>query len=93
MRQCPDVDLVIEQPTLRQRATVQVKSRASQAVLDDHLERFRRSGEDCTFFVCHSCNGALAVRGEPRAHLWTGDQLTELAVKNGLYDWLVERAG
>ncbi len=88
-----DVDLVIEQPTLRERATVQVKSRASQAVLDAHIERFRRSGEVRTFFVCHSPVGALAVGDEPRAHLWIGDELTELAVKSGLYDWLVERVG
>ena len=89
-----EVDLVIEQPTLEERATVQVKSRASQAVLDDHIERYRRSGASRTFFVCHSPDGALSSGvDDARVHVWTGDRLAELAVKSGLYDWLIERVG
>ena len=84
----------VEQPMLDERATVQVKSRASQAVLDDHIERYRRSGAARTFFVCHSPDGVLSsAADDARVHVWTGDRLAELAVKSGLYDWLIERVG
>lgn len=36
-----DIDLLIEQPTIGETASVQVKSRASQAVLGEHLDYFR----------------------------------------------------
>ncbi len=88
-----DVDLVIEQPTLGERASVQVKSRAGQAELDAHIAHFRSSGEARTFFVCHSPTAELRVGDETRVHLWTGDALAELATKSGLYDWLVDRVG
>ena len=39
-----DVDLILEQPTTGEKAFVQVKSKAGQAVLDDYVDRFRRSG-------------------------------------------------
>jgi hypothetical protein len=43
---------------------VQVKSRTSQAELNDYLDRFRRDGS-CNrfFFVCHSAAGALSLPG------------------------------
>lgn len=88
-----DIDLIIEQPTLGERATVQVKSRASQAVLDEHIEHFRRAGETRTFFICHSPQGHLSVAGSPGVHLWTGDALAAITIKSGLFDWLVERVG
>ena len=73
-------------------AFVQVKSQASQAVLDDYLQRFRASGDDRFFFVCHTAQGALALPNEPRLHLFEGARLADAAVKNGLFDWLVERS-
>jgi len=36
-----DVDLIMEEPTTGERAFVQVKSKATQAILDDYLDRFR----------------------------------------------------
>ncbi len=88
-----DVDLVLEQPTTGERAFVQVKSKASQAVLDNYLDRYRRDGS-CQrfFFVCHSPNGALSMVEDDRLHIWAGERLAETAVKAGLYDWLIERA-
>ena len=87
-----DVDLLMEQPTTGETAFVQVKSRASQAVLDDYIERFRASGYDRFFFVCHSASGRLALPDEPGLHLFEGEALADAAVKNGLFDWLVERS-
>lgn len=88
-----DIDLIMEQPTTGEVAFVQVKSKANQAVLDDYLGRFRRSGYDRFFFVCHSAHGKLTLPVEPRIHLFEGERLADAAVKNGLYDWLVERSG
>jgi hypothetical protein len=87
-----DVDIVMEQPTTRETAFVQVKSRADQAVLDDYLRRFRGSGHDRFFFVCHSARGALTLPSEVGLHLLEGPRLAEAVVRNGLFDWLVERS-
>ena len=88
-----DIDLMIEQPTIGETASVQVKSRASQATLDEHLEYFAASGLTRSFFVCHSPDGALTTSGVPGIHLWTGEQLAAIAVKSGLFEWLMDRVG
>ena len=88
-----DIDLLIEQPTLDERASVQVKSRAGQAVLDEHIALFAASGLGRTFFVCHSPDGALTTRGAFGVHLWTNTHLAEIAVRSGLFEWLMERVG
>ncbi|MFI5387679.1 MAG: restriction endonuclease [Fimbriimonadales bacterium] len=88
-----DVDLVMEQPTTGERAFVQVKSKANQAVLDDYVDRFRGSGYDRFFFVCHSAQGALTLHDGAHLHLFEGERLADAAVKNGLFDWLMERSG
>ncbi|TIP06456.1 MAG: hypothetical protein E5X72_01695 [Mesorhizobium sp.] len=87
-----DLDLVVEHPTTNETAFVQVKSRAGQATLDDYLERFRRSRYDRFFFVCHSADGALSLPPGANLHLFEGERLADAAVKNGLFDWLVERS-
>jgi len=88
-----DTDLVIEQPTTGETAFVQVKSKAAQAVLDDYMGRFRRSGTyDRMFFVCHSPAGILSVDDAAGVHIWVGDRLADMSVKAGLFDWLIERS-
>ncbi len=87
-----DVDLILEQPTTGEKAFIQVKSKAGQSVLDDYIDRFRRSGTyDRLFFVCHSPRGPLSTEGDARLHVWAGDRLAEAAVRAGLFDWLTER--
>ena len=89
----PEVDMILEQPTTGERASVQVKSKATQTVLDEHIANFRRSiTSDRTFFVCHSPEGALSAANQPGVHLWTDDVLAGVAVKSGLFDWLMERS-
>jgi hypothetical protein len=86
-----DVDLVLEQPASGEKAFVQVKSKAGQAVLDDYVDRFRCSGtHQRMFFVCHSPKGALSAEGDARLHIWAGDRLADAAVRAGLFDWLTE---
>jgi hypothetical protein len=87
-----DVDLVIEQIATGERAFVQVKSKADQAVLTDYIDRFRASGDcDRMFFVCHSPTGALrkTQEGADDIDIWTGRQLAEKVVRSGLFDWVV----
>jgi hypothetical protein len=87
-----DVDLILTQPTIGETAWVQVKSKTSQAELNDYLDRFRRDGScDRFFFVCHSAAGALSLATEPRLHLWTGDRLSDAAIDAGLFSWLIDR--
>ena len=86
-----DTDLILEHPTTGETAFVQVKSRAAPAMLADYIERFRASGFDRMFFVCHSPVGALACDA-PDVHLWLGERLAEQTVRAGLFDWLVEKA-
>ncbi len=88
-----DVDLILELPTTGERAFVQVKSRATLAVLADYIERYQSSGAfDRMFFVCHSYRGALPVHDDANLHLLVGPQLATMAIKAGLYDWLVDRS-
>ncbi|MCB4803402.1 hypothetical protein QO001_003063 [Methylobacterium brachiatum] len=88
-----EVDLVVEQPATGERGFVQVKSRATQAVLADSIAAYRTSdGYARMFFVCHSPVGALAADG-PDVHLLTGGELARRSVEAGLLDWLIERNG
>lgn len=88
-----DTDLVLEQPTTGERAFVQVKSKAGQAVLDDYVGRYRRAnGYDRLFFICHSPRSELTNGEDPNLHVWAGPRLADAAVKAGLFDWLVERS-
>ena len=88
-----DVDIVLQQPATGEVAFVQVKSKANQAVLDDYLGRFERSGlYDRFFFVCHTLQKSVLPRETDRVHVWTGDRLADAAVNAGLFDWLLERS-
>lgn len=87
-----DIDLALEQPTTRERAFVQVKSSANQAAYDDYLARFEADGTyDRFYFVCHSPTEAISSGARPRAHVWSGAALAEVAVDAGLIDWLIEK--
>jgi hypothetical protein len=89
-----DADIVVEQPITGETAFVQVKSKASQALLDDYVGRFEANPEwSRMIFACHSPTGAIDTRGHPRVILWDRAHLSEAVIRTGLYDWLVERAG
>jgi hypothetical protein len=88
-----DVDLELKHPTTGETAFVQVKSRASQAVLDDYIARYRAAGRyDRMFLVCHSPKGRWKAEESSDIHLWLGATLAERAISAGLYDWLIERS-
>ncbi len=89
-----DIDLALEQPATGERAFVQVKSRASQRVVDDYVTRFRRnSNYDRFFLVCHTTSGDLPSDAESGVHVWSGQRLAKRAIRAGLTDWIVQRVG
>ncbi|MBL8566275.1 MAG: hypothetical protein JNM89_11220 [Hyphomicrobiaceae bacterium] len=61
--------------------------------MDEHISYFASSGLTRTFFVCHSPDGTLSTGGAPGVHLWTGEYLADVAVKSGLFEWLMDRVG
>ncbi len=88
-----DVDLAIYEPATGARGFVQVKSRATQAVLDDYLERYETGGGyDHLFFICHSPRGELSAHDRSDVHIWVRERLAEMAIQSGLYDWLLSRS-
>lgn len=88
-----DIDLALEQPTTGERAFVQVKSKATPAVLQAYIARFQAdSTYQRMFFVCHSPHGTLPPSSDDAAiHVWVGPQLANMTVQAGLLDWLIER--
>jgi hypothetical protein len=87
----PDVDLVVAQAATGERAFVQVKSRATQAVLDDYIARFESSGLDRMFFICHSPATVLIGPDDNRIHVWANRDLAIKVNTAGLFEWLIER--
>ncbi len=86
-----DSDLVLEQATTGERAMVQVKSSADQAVIEDYAARFEQGDWDRCFIVCHSPRGRLNPPAMGRFHLWHGKTLADQAVRAGLLDWLIAK--
>ncbi len=89
-----DIDLLVEQPLTGERASVQVKSAADQAVLNASVNAFLQSASASRFFfVCHSPHGRLDLShvDQARIHLWEIDRLAAAAVDHGVTDWLIER--
>jgi hypothetical protein len=89
-----DTDLVLAQPSIGERAFVQVKSSADQTALSRYIEAFETDASfDRMFFVCHSPSGPLQGVGSKPVHVWTGDTIARQAVAAGLFEWLMQKAG
>ena len=88
-----DIDIEAENASTEETAFVQVKSRASQAVLDDYVSRFsaQRDYYDRMIFAVHDCDGTLTLPEGLPAHIWTGQRIAQLVVKHGLGDWIAMR--
>jgi hypothetical protein len=88
-----DADLFVEQIATGERAFVQVKSRATPAMLHDYIDRFREYG-DCSrmFFICHSPSSKLRQQVSlPDVEIWFAHIVARKAVRAGLFEWLVQR--
>ena len=83
-----DLDLVL--PSTGERAFVQVKSRTSQAQLEDYVTRFEdlRGTHGRMFYVYH--RGAVTC-DDPRVTLIGPEALPDLVIDAGLTTWLIEK--
>lgn len=86
-------DVEVENLTSDERAFVQVKSTAPQAVLDDYVGRFNKQRDNYArmIFAVHSPKGTLTTPVDLPVHLWTGDQVANLVVRLGLGEWVESR--
>jgi hypothetical protein len=87
------IDVEAENPTAGEIAFVQVKSCATQKMLDDYVERFtqRRDRYARMIFAVHSPNGKLTAPADMPVQLWTGERIAELVVRLGLGKWVESR--
>ena len=89
-----DADMIVEQSVTGETALVQVKSSASQQVLDSYVEiHDQTSVHDRMIFACHSERTRLFADHRDDVILWGRRGLAKAAIKNGLIDWLTERVG
>lgn len=89
-----DAHLLVEHPVSGERVMVQVKSRASQGVLDDYIKRFDADPSLARLiFACHSPQGRLQAPERPEVTIWSEAALAEASLRSGLLDWLIARAG
>ncbi|MCO5063547.1 MAG: restriction endonuclease [Rhizobiaceae bacterium] len=88
-----DIDMVVEQPFTQEKILVQVKSRATQAVIDDYVERFEvRPDFSRMVFAVHSPTVDISAKGRANVEIWDGPRLAQAVVRAGLIEWLMARA-
>jgi hypothetical protein len=87
------IDLEVENATSNEIAFVQVKSNATQAVLDDYVSRFnaRRDRYHRMIFAVHSPKGVLTSQASQLVSIWTGKDIARRVVQLGLGDWVATR--
>ena len=88
------IDLILEQPTTGERAMVQVKSAANQAMLDKYIDLFEEAGTfDRLFFISHERAKKLSPpHDDKRINVWAGEILASKVVHLGLHDWVFEKS-
>jgi hypothetical protein len=87
------IDIEVENVSSDEIAFVQVKSTATQAVLDDYVSRFnaQRDRYDRMIFAVHSPKGVLTPPTGQFVSVWTGKDIARRVVKLGLGDWVSTR--
>lgn len=82
-----DIDLIL--PSTGERAFVQVKSKTSNAELQDYISRIDEIAPyDRMFFTYHS---GEATTDDDRVVVIRPDRLAELILDSGLMNWLIRR--
>jgi hypothetical protein len=87
------IDLEAENRTADEIAFVQVKSIATQTVLNDYVERFSNQRERYArmIFAVHSPSRELRAPSNLPVQLWTCDRVAEFVVHVGLGEWVESR--
>lgn len=86
------VDIELELPSTGEHAFVQVKSATNQSQLDDYVARMDEVPGARMFYAYHTASGPLATV-DPRVTLVGPEQLSELALDAGLFNWLIQKIG
>jgi hypothetical protein len=82
------IDLDVKNWASEERAFVQVKSEASQAVLNQSIEEFKDYPHyQQMVFAVHTPSTQLRT-DHPNVHIWADARLAELVVHLGLGTWL-----
>jgi len=92
-----DIDLDLLSPITEERIAIQVKSRASVAIYNLYQEKFKDMlGFLRFYFVTHSPDLSLeTLASQPndgKFVFWGPEQLARQAARNGLVDWLIDKA-
>jgi hypothetical protein len=87
------IDIEVENAAANEIAFVQVKSTASQAVLDDYVSRFKnqRDRYDRMIFAVHTAKGKLTPPDGQSVQIWADGRIAQLVVRCGLGDWVAAR--
>lgn len=88
------IDVEVQNLAADEIAFVQVKSKATQHVLDDYVGRFnnRRERYARMIFAVHTATGKLSPpRNVFGVQVWEGDRISELVVRLGLGEWVENR--
>jgi hypothetical protein len=87
------IDIEVENVSFDEIAFVQVKSTATQDVLDEYISRFndRRDRYNRMIFAVHSPKGVLTPPANQLVSIWTGRDIARRVVKLGLGDWVATR--
>lgn len=87
------IDVEVENASSDEIAFVQVKSSATQTILDEYVSKFndRRERYDRMIFAVHSPKGRLTPPVGKSVQVWTGNRIAQLVVKLGLGDWVAKR--
>jgi len=88
------IDAEVENLAAAEIAFVQVKSTATQAVLNDYIQRFESRGDRYArmIFAVHTPRGKLVPPKDlPSVQLWEGDRVAKLVVRLGLGEWVEDR--
>lgn len=90
-----DVDLYLYSPTTQDRIAIQIKSRSSAQELRSYMEKFASMTDfDRFFYVVHSGGEELQqIAVDSHVTVIAGPELGDLVVRNGLVDWVIDKAG
>ena len=87
------IDLEVENRTADEIAFVQVKSSATQKVLNDYVEQFNNQRDRYArmIFAVHLPSSQLRAPADLQVQLWTCDRVAEFVVHAGLGEWVESR--
>lgn len=86
-----DIDIELFLPVTGEKALVQIKSKTTQAELDEYAQNLKEHGSDQIFYVYHA-PPALLDGGHESVRLMNIDALAQAALRTGLVDWLIEKS-